>query len=409
MNIRSLFLLMIVAVTVAASLFLVRPRPKVHTPQTVLAEASPATISVAKAARVDLTDTLTLTAELIPYQEVEVMAKVAGYVQTISVDVGDHVVAGQTLATLEVPEMRDDMIRGSASIDRTRAEVSRAQEELSRAESGYQMAHLTYTRLATVMRQQPGLLAQQEVDDAQTRDHMAAAQVAAAKSAVSSSQEQTKVAVAELNKSKTLMEYTRVTAPFTGVITKRYADKGSMIQAGIASQTQAMPLVRLSEVSRLRLVLPVPESAAGVVRAGTPVNILVRTIDRRITGRVARTSNQLNTESRSLQVQVDIPNANGSLLPGMFAEATIQMASRGQAISVPLAAVKRKQGQASVFVVTAQGKVEERAVETGVETALQVEIKSGLEEGAMVAVANLGELISGQMVKPKLADKESVL
>lgn len=139
-------------------------------PRAVAASVEPekvTTVGVARVSRHDLAKTMTVTAELIPFQEVEVMAKVAGYVQKMYVDVGDHVTQGQLLAVLEVPEMQDDLVRAAASIQRNRAELAKAKDELRRAESANQMTHLAYTRLAEVLKSQPGLVAQQEIDDAQ--------------------------------------------------------------------------------------------------------------------------------------------------------------------------------------------------------------------------------------------------
>ena len=185
------------------------------------------TVAVAKATRQDMSNQMVLTAEFRPFQEVDVMAKVAGYVKEIKVDVGDRVQQGQLLAVLEVPEMADDIARGKASVDRSQAEVGRARDELQRAESSHQIAHLSYSRIADVAKQRAGLVAQQEVDDAHSKDLVAEAQVAASKSALAAAEEQVRVATAELKRVQTMMEYTKVIAPFTGVVTKRYADRKS--------------------------------------------------------------------------------------------------------------------------------------------------------------------------------------
>ena len=180
--------------------------------------------------------------------------------------------------------MADDLARAKAAVDRAKADVARAQDEQHRAESAHEIAHLSYARLEKVSQQKPGLVAQQEIDDAHSKDLVSEAQVAAAKSALVSANQQVDVNNAELSKINTMIEYTKVTAPFTGVITKRYADTGSMIQAGTASQTQAMPLVRLSENSLLRLILPVPESAVPGVHIGQQVEVRVPTLNRSFPG-----------------------------------------------------------------------------------------------------------------------------
>ena len=132
--------------------------------------------------------------------------------------------------------MDDDLRRADAAVVRARAEVTRAQDEQRRAESAHDIAHLSFQRLFAVSEKKPGLVAQQEIDEAQSKDLVAEAQVAAAKSALAAAQEQVNVNLADMQRVKTLMDYTRVTAPFAGVVTRRYADKGSMIQAGTASQ-----------------------------------------------------------------------------------------------------------------------------------------------------------------------------
>src|SRR5882724_10847270 len=140
------------------------------------------TVAVAKATKEELSHNLTLTAEFRPFQEIDVMAKVSGYVKEIKVDVGDRVQQGQLLATLEIPEMADDLARARAAVERSSAEVARARDEIQRAESAHSIAHLSYERLASVSKQRPGLVAQQEIDDAHSKDLVSEAQLAATKS-----------------------------------------------------------------------------------------------------------------------------------------------------------------------------------------------------------------------------------
>ncbi len=368
--------------------------------KTTRAEAPPEvpTVAVAKASIEDLSHALVLTAEFKPFQEIDVMAKVAGYVKKIYVDVGDRVGVGQLLATLEIPEMGDDMTRAEASVERSGSEVARAKDEVQRAESAHQMTHLAYERISTVSKTRPGLVAQQEIDDARGRDLVSEAQVAATKSALASAIQQVNVNKADQGRAKTMFEYTRVTAPFAGVITKRYADTGSMIQAGTASQTQAMPLVKLSQNSLLRLILPVPESAVPRVHVGQQVDVRVPTLDRNFPGRVARFSEKVQPSTRTMETEVDVPNASLLLIPGMYAEVNLTMDRRAGALAIPLAAA----GESKVMVVTADNRLEVRKVELGIETANFVEVRSGLKEGEMVVIGNTGGLQAGQQVKPKV-------
>ena len=362
------------------------------------------TVAVAKATTEDLSRGLVLTAEFKPYQEVDLMAKVAGYVKQINVDVGDRVTEGQVLAILEIPEMADDRARAQAAIDRSQAEVARARDQIQQAKSAYDIAHLTYTRLSDVNKTKPGLIAQQEIDDAHGKDLVAEAQVSGAKSNLAAAQEQVKVNQAELQRIKTLFDYATVTAPFMGVVTKRYADKGSMIQAGTSSSSQAMPLVKLSQNSRLRLILPVPESAVPTVHLGQRVDVRVPTLKRSLPGRVERFSDRVAAATRTMDTEVDVTNPSLVIIPGMYAEVDLNLDSRHGVLVVPVTAVDVGSDESSgqVAVVTPENHIEIRKVQLGLETATRVEIRSGLKEGDLVVVGTRSGLQAGQEVKPKI-------
>jgi RND family efflux transporter MFP subunit len=371
------------------------------------AKADIPVVAVARAATQDLSRGLVLTAEFKPYQEVEVMAKVAGFIKQINVDVGDRVTQGQLLATLEIPEMSDDITRGQASIDRAESEVTRAGDELTRAQSSHDIAHLSAKRLSEVSMKRPGLVAQQEIDDAQSRDLVSEAQVSAAKSNRASVLQQVQVNRAELKRMRTMFEYCRVTAPFAGVITRRFADTGAMIQAGTASQTQAMPVVQLSENSRLRLILPVPESAVPTIHIGQQVEVRVPTMNRTFPGRVARFSEKVALATRTMETEVDVLNPTLVLMPGMYAEVNLTLANRKAALSIPLTAVDITGDMGQVLVVTPNNRIEMRKIALGLETSTDVEVLSGLNDGDMVVTGNRAGLLAGQEVRPKVVTMQS--
>ena len=360
------------------------------------------TVAVARAEKSDLDRELVLTAEFRPYQEVDVMAKVAGYVKRIYVDIGDRVRTGQALADLEVPEMMDDRERAEAAVKRYRAEVERMKDELKRAQSAHEITHLTNNRLAEVLKQRPGLVAQQDIDDARGRDLVSEAQVSAARSNLAAAEEQVKVSSAEKTKTDTLLAYTKVTAPFDGVVTKRFADTGSMIQAGTASQSQAMPVVRLSQNSLLRLILPVPESAVPQILIGAQVEVRVPSLNRSFTGLITRSSQKLDLASRTMEVEVDVPNPTLTLVPGMYAEARLGVDHRKGVLTVPVQAIGGTEEKPLVYAVGAGKKIEVRPVELGMHTADRVEVKSGLGDGDLVVVGNRSQLTAGQPVTPKV-------
>ena len=353
-----------------------------RTPDSAQATTAQTTsVAVDEAKLADLNQNLTLTAEFIPFEEVDVMAKVSGYVKKIYVDVGSRVAEGEVLAELDVPEMRADLTRSEADIKRRTADVTHARDELRRAQSGFDMTHITYERLANVVRTRPGLIAQQEIDDAHGKDLIADAQVAGARSTLLAMQEQVNVAAAELDRMKAMYSYTKVTAPFAGVITKRFADTGSMIQAGTASQTQAMPVAKLSRNSMLRLILPVPESAVPFLKIGNKVAVRVPSLTRSFDGRVARMTDKIQTGTRTMDVELDVPNPQLILVPGMYAEVDIGLSERTAVLTVPVTARAEEGDHTVAYVVNAKNQVEIRRIEIGLETENLLEIRSGLALG----------------------------
>jgi RND family efflux transporter MFP subunit len=365
---------------------------------------APALVSVAKITRGDIAQTLTLAAEFRPYQEIEVHAKVAGYVKAINVDVGDRVAAGQLLAVLEIPELQDDMVSAEAGVKHSVEEVNRAQADLSRTESVHDVAHLGSTRLAAVMKQRANLVAQQDIDEAQGRDRVAEAQVATATAAVAAAREQLAVARASQNKTKTLFAYARITAPFAGVITHRYADTGAMIQAGTASQSQAMPLVRLSQNNLLRLTIQVPESAVSRIHLGAAVDVKVQALSRTFEGKVARFAARLNLDTRTMETEVDVPNPKLELVPGMYAYASITTDEARGVVLAPVQAVDRKDEAATVLVVGQDGKLETRSIAVGLEAPDRVEVRKGLNADDLVVIGSRVQLRAGSLVTPKVIE-----
>jgi RND family efflux transporter MFP subunit len=366
------------------------------------------TVAVAKATAHDLSRNVTLTAEFKPFQEIDVLAKVAGYVKQINVDAGDRVKQGQLLAVLEIPEMESDIVRAQAALQRSRAEVTRARDELHRAEAAHDMNHLAYTRLDSVSKTRPGLVAQQEIDDAHSRDLQGEAQIAAATSALTAAEEQVRVSEAEQARIKTMFEYARVTAPFTGVVTKRFANTGSMIQAGTASTTQTMPIVRLSENGLLRLILPVPESEVPLIKIGKSVQVNVPTLHRTFPGKIARFSNELQLSTRTMDTEVDVTNPDLIIVPGMYAEVSLAIEQSPHAIAVPLEAIGGSEDKPTVFLVDQSGHIEERPVVVGIQTSDLGEIKSGLAAGDLVIVGSKSQLKPGQQVVPKIVEMSTL-
>ena len=346
-------------------------------------------VAVAKVTREDLANELVFYAEFRPYQEIDIHSKVAGYVKTIHVDIGDRVKEGQELVILEVPELRDDLANGEAA-------RQRAKNEVEQASAAYDDAHLACTRLVQVAKSQPNLIAQQEIYIVRNRDRNAQAALAAARQHVQEAE-------ADVSKFKTMLQYSCIHAPFEGVITKRYADAGALIQAGTSSHTQAMPLVRLSQSGRLRLVFPVSISHVSRIRVGDPVDIRVESLARTFPGTISRFTREVDTETRTMETEVEVPNSKLELIPGMYASVVLKLDRRVKTLAVPIEAVTRK-SQPTVYVVDARQQVEERPVTLGLETPYKVEIARGLKENDLVMIGARALVTPGQKVRPQLIE-----
>jgi len=356
--------------------------------------------AVALVQRRSLSNSVTLSGEFRPFQEVDVHAKVAGYIRVIHVDVGDRVRHGQVMAVLEVPELKAELQGADAAVRRSKDAVRRAKSDLQRAQSLHDAAHLNYSRLNEASATRPGIIAQQELDDALAKDKEGEAQISADEAALSEAQNQLDVALASQKQYTALADYTNIVAPFDGVVTKRYADTGALVQAGTSSSTQAMPVVRVAETDVFRLTLPVPESAVPQVHLGSTVQVHVQALDHNFEGKVARFADAVDPETRTMHTEVDVKNT-GSLVQGMYAEVSLVLAAKRGTLTVPLQAVVRNGSEATVLVVNAQNRLEERQVKLGLEGTHWVEVLAGLNENDRVLIGSRSEYRVGDRVEPK--------
>ncbi len=360
------------------------------------------TVGVTKVVRKSLGRQITLSSELVPFQEIDVYAKESGFVKKLLVDYGTHVKAGQVMAILEIPELKAQLQEDQAEIKNAMNQVSRAEHELTRYQAQYKALHLQYTRLNSVFESQPGIVAQQEVDDAQGRDLAASSQVDAGQAALEAAQSQLSATKAKLAHDQSLFDYSRITAPFPGVVTDRYANLGTLVQAGTGSSTQAIPIVRLSQDDLFRLVIPVPESYVRYIKVGDHVDVRVPSLNRTFPGKVARFSVDVKEETRTMHTEVDVLNPDRVLMPGLYADADLTLEHKEDIPSVPLQALNHENDKTTVFVVNANGEVEDRPVTLGIQTANDAEVVAGLTEGEQVVVSDRSGLKPGEKVHPQI-------
>ncbi len=359
------------------------------------------TVGITPVVRKNLTRQLTLSSELVPFQEIEVYAKEAGYVKKLNVDYGSRVKAGQVMAVLEIPELQAQLEEDRAEINNASDAVVRAQHELARYKAQYNALHLQYTRLNNVFQTRPGIVAQQEVDDAQSKDLAAAAQVDASEAALQAAHSALAVAKAKLVHDQTLYDYSKITAPFSGVVTQRYANLGTLVQAGTTSSTQAMPVVKLSEDDLFRLVIPVPESYVPYIHVGQIVDVHVPSLNRTLPGKIARFSVDVNESTRTMHTEVDIRNPERLLVPGLYAEADLLLDKKADVPAIPLQAINHEGNKTTVWVVKTDSTLEDREVSLGLQTAGDAEVLSGVAPGDEVVVSDRSGLKPGERVQPK--------
>jgi RND family efflux transporter MFP subunit len=362
-------------------------------------------VAVAKAARKTLDQHLTVSSELVPYQEIDVYAKESGFVRKLNVDYGSRVKAGDIMAVLEIPELQEQLQADDAAIKAADDQVQRLIKLVSSIEARRKVAEEYYGNLAAVSKQKAGLVAQQEVDDAQGRALTAQADVDAAQANVEAARSNAEAARSKRKRDAVLYDYRNIPAEFDGVVTQRYANYGTLLQAGTSSSTQAMPLVRLSEDDQFRLVIPVEESYVRYIHIGDPVDVAVPSLGRDFPGKIARFSEEVAQSTRTMHTEVQVVNDKGrDLKPGMYATATIRIQQKAAALTVPLQALDRQGDRASVDVVGPSNQIEVRGVTTGIETANSIEILSGVNEGEQVVVGDRSGLKAGQPVSPKPVD-----
>jgi RND family efflux transporter MFP subunit len=224
-----------------------------------------------------------------------------------------------------------------------------------------------------------------------------------AKAALEAAQEQLGVSNADHQRVAAMQGYSVVTAPFTGVITMRYADVGSLIQAGTTSNTQSMPVVKLAQSDLLRLRMPVPEEDVPFIKVGGDVQIKLQATGRSISGKIVRFTRELTTSTRTMLAEVDVPNPDLALSTGMTAEAIIVLQEQKDVLTVPAGAVLIRDGQSYVLIVDADNKVQKVTVELGIQGPDRIEITQGLTEHQSVIVSGQSNYRTGQIVHPVIS------
>lgn len=335
-----------------------KPSPPSGKPTTAAKDTTNAPeVQVVKPFRRDVAATLRIPATVSPLHQTTLYAKVSGYLKSIHFDKGDLVRQGQVLAVIDAPEI---------------------EQQYEQALADYTIKKVTYERLAQVWKEAPDVIAKQDVDVAEAS---------------------AKAAQHMLEQRQTWLDYTKVRAPYDGILTARFADPGAMIQVATASATQAVPLFTIMDISTLRFYINVPQEDASFVQRGTPATIVLKApVEKRIEAAVTRSTRSLDPATRTMLVEVDVRNPGYALAPGMYAEVVLALRQHKDALVVPPAALVSDNSSKSVFVVE-QGVARKVHVKTDIDDGVWVQITSGLTGGEDVVVVGKGQLTDGKPVK----------
>jgi RND family efflux transporter MFP subunit len=284
-------------------------------------------------------------------------------------------------------------------------ELLRTQHEIKRAEAIHSALHADYQRLLEASKAQPGLVAQQELDDAQSKDLSSESQVDASKAAAAGAQEHIQVAGADNERVQALQNYTNVTAPLDGVVVWRYADTGALIQSGTNSNEQDIPIVRLSQSGLLRLRMPIPEADVQFVHLGDSMEVRVDAIGRSFTGKIVRFTRDVNFETRTMETEVDVENRDLSIAPGMYANTQMQLAHADNVTTIPVEALVLKGDKQTVYCLDSENRIRIRTVPVGLRGSKLAEIKGGLEPGDRVVIGGQENYTEGERVTPILTQE----
>ncbi|HUF23856.1 MAG TPA: efflux RND transporter periplasmic adaptor subunit [Vicinamibacterales bacterium] len=333
---------------------------------------APMSVDVAPVSRARLTEDIQLVGNLVGSATVQVVPKVGGRLASVRVRIGDTVSEGQVIATIEDQEIRQQVRQAEAAYEVAQATIRQRQADLKFAQTSLDRSRSLFERQ---------LLPKQTLDDADARYQAASAQLDLARAQNSQSG-------ARLQELRLTLGNTVVRSPVTGFVGQRFLDVG-----GFASTNQ--PVFSVVDIRLVRLVANLVERDVKRVQAGTPAAVEVDAFPgETFTGRVGRIAPVFDPQTRTAQMEIEVPNPTGRLKPGMYARVSLRVGDKPDALTVPRNAIVERPGARGVFVVDGQ-TARFRTVETGIENPERVEVVAGVREGERVVTTGAGALQDG--------------
>ena len=330
-------------------------------------------------------DKVLLPGDILPWGQATLFAKVSGYLEEILYDKGDWVQKGDVIARIAVPELENELKTQEAELAQCKADIERAQAEVT-------LREIIYNRLAKVQAESKDLVPEEHVDEAKGQLEVAKAELALVKS-------RGDVVLTRIEKTKTLLGYTTIKAPFSGVITNRWVDPGALIQVATTSQDKAASIVHIMDMNTLRVQVHVPEPDTPFIETGKKATLTVNELPGKIfDASVSRYSWALERNTRTMLVEIDVSNAEHILRPGMFAKVTIHLKAHEDVLTIPAEALITESNKVYIYVADDNNTVRKVPVKTGIDDGIIVEILDGLQESDKVIVAGKHLVTEGDTV-----------
>lgn len=348
---------------------------------------TPEHVKVKEVLRQTVYRTIALPGTILPYLQATLYAKISGYLDEIRYDIGDRVKKGDLIAKISVPELESELQRKEAELRRCKADMERANAERN-------LREIIYTRLANIQDKNPDMVSVEQVDKARGKYEVSEAELELARVAID-------VAQADYKNTSTLLSYADIHAPYDGIITARWVDPGALIQAATSSKDKedVSPIVHIMDIERVRIQFYVPETDAPFIKKGNPVSLTLNELPgRSFEGQITRFAHALKEETRSMLVEVELPNTEHLLRPGMYAKVIASLEEHPNAIVVPAEAIITEDKKNYVYTIE-NDIVKKKLVQIGIDDGIDVEIIKGLVEGERVIVAGKYSVNEGDRVK----------
>jgi multidrug efflux pump subunit AcrA (membrane-fusion protein) len=346
--------------------------------------------------RVTMVQRLQTNATLEAFEETDLFAKVSGYLSDVRVDIGDHVKAGQVLAVISVPEMENELTEDKAQLDSKQRSLETAERQVDHNKANVALQDITLKRQEVLFKGRD--IADQTLDDARANAEIAKADVGVAEANRSFAAAQVELAAATVERIKTLIAYAQIVAPFDGVVARRLVNRGDLVQA--ATSTRTTPLFTVQRIDTIRVFCDVPENDVPHLHIGDTAIVKPYGFEGKpFAGTVTRFSLRLNPETRNMRTEIDLPNPDERLYPGMYAEVSLEMNRRPEALTVPATAVGSDGVGNFVYTIT-DNHVTRLAIDIGLSDSGRTEVTAGLSKETPVVTTYRGAPPAGTAVQP---------